>query len=525
MDQIQKLLVKLLRQNGSSRSKRLLRLVEQGEWGLLQKESLSPPHVYQNHSMYKRDAIVVELLRKCYMPSTAKGCREAAVETFWACEAKNAQTNARLDRYIGNKGPFDPSDLPVLDFISRWRKNVERVLGRLPERLNPRFSSGATLSDRGLQTTIPDKLSSVPTVYRGSLDVFRHSVAGTVLDRPTVKVVRSNKFFTVPKDSSKDRGCAVEASGAVILQLDIDRIWKKKYEKRYQVRFSRLPEYHVWLAQLASRHQTFATIDLSNASDTVCRKLVQLVFPSNWFELLNSLRAKTTLIDGKTVYLEKFSSMGNGFTFMLETILFRTLIETVGSKCGTVFGDDIIVESEYAGDTLAALHFFGFTPNQRKTFCEGPFRESCGGDFFNGEPVRAHYMKTLPDEPQHWVALANGLRRADPSMKLVSSAWHYCIDQLPRAWRQRHADEELGDAAIYDPQAKPRMVRGVPYWDIHVPIVKTYDLTKYFNGDVAIAAAVLGTKNKVPLRDQVLGYRRAKVIAYGTNWLPNQYDL
>lgn len=519
MDQIQKLLTKLFRQIGTARCKRLLSLVQKGEWALLQKETLAHPSTYQNATIYKRDALAVELLRKCLLPSAGTGTYDKAVETFWASESQCAQTNTRLHRFI-HKGPYEPQDLPVADFINRWRENVEKVLGRLPAQLNPRFSEGATLSDKGAQITLPDKLSSTPTVYRGSEDIYRHSVAGTILDKTRIISVRSNRFFTVPKDSEKDRGCCVEASGAIILQLDIDRIWKKRYEKRYQVRFERLPEYHRWLSQLASVHGTFATIDLSNASDTVSRGLVELILPRQWFELLNSLRAKLTNIDGREVFLEKFSSMGNGFTFMLETIIFRTLAETIGSRCATCYGDDIIIETEHARAMLAALRFFGFTPNPRKTFCEGPFRESCGGDFFNGVPVRACYLKSLPDEPQHWVALANKLRKVDPTMEYVSSAWHYCIDQLPKVWRSRHSNQELGDLAIYDPQAVPKTRRGKPYWFVHQPVTKTINLTKHFPPDIALMAAVMGTGNRVALRDQVTGYRHVYMLAYGTGWLP-----
>ena len=162
---------------------------------------------------------------------------------------------------------------------------------------------------------------------------------------------------------------------------------------------------HMRLARLASAGRlSCATIDLSNASDTVAYQLVKLVLPPDWFELLISLRAPFTDMDGKRVRLEKFSSMGNGFTFALETLLFWTLCDTVSNgeaQVLRVFGDDIIVDTAHAKACVKALEFFGFTPNAKKTFLEGPFRESCGGDYFNGVSVRAVYVKNLPDEPPY----------------------------------------------------------------------------------------------------------------------------
>jgi hypothetical protein len=71
----------------------------------------------------------------------------------------------------------------------------------------------------------------------------------------------------------------------------------------------------------------------------------------------------------------------------------------------TVYGDDIIVESRYFQGVLKDLTTLGFLPNVDKSFSDSYFRESCGGDYYLGTPVRPVYFRqdvwsreTLTDE-------------------------------------------------------------------------------------------------------------------------------
>lgn len=544
MDQVRKFLAKFYRGVSTPLADQAEMLVRNGKWAELQKLSLNTPSTYTSAQDYHLDALVVELTRKLLLPGDNDARYRAAVDTFWASEAQCAKTNARLTRYIGNQGPFeDPTDEAVIRFISDWRKEVKRVLGRCSYVLEPRFSGGSTLSDAGKLTTIPDKMSSLPTMYAGLTDALLLNFKRTPFleddDRgfpKVIEVVDSNRFFTVPKDSQKDRGCCVEASLNISLQLAVGSKLKACYRRAYGVDLRHAQPLHRKLACQASMDGSLATIDLSNASDTVASALVKLVLPADWYELLNSLRAKATLIDEQRVFLQKFSSMGNGFTFELETILFRTLAQALGSENCHVFGDDIIVESELAESVTSALKFFGFTPNPKKTFCEGPFRESCGGDFFNGEPVRAHYMKELPDEPQKWIALHNGLHRVD-RYGLLHAAKRFCVDQVPVEWRN-FGPQWLGDSVFHDEEAKPirhglrrretsydpacdsrpRTVTVTNYVDCYKtmqPVNQYFPLGKYWSYRVATAAASLGVPSEVVPRDSVTGYKPVWVAAFG----------
>lgn len=504
--------------------------VANGEWSLLQEKPLGLPASYSSASEYFDSALCIEVVRKLLLPGDTERRRAAAVRTFYDSEAQCYKTNGYLARFVRG-GPYETDDLPILDFIRVWRKEVHRVLGPVPRRTTPKFSGGATLSDSGARVTLPDKLASDPTGYAVPTDFVSNSINGTPFfqKRHKYALVRGNRFFTVDKDSQKDRGCCVEASQSLALQLGIGDEIILRLEKTYGVSFERLPEYHRWLARVASIHGTFATIDLSNASDTVAKALIKLLLPKAWYDVLNSLRAPFTNVDGRMVYLEKFSSMGNGFTFPLETLIFQTLARAIGSNCSSCFGDDIIVEVEHSRAVIAALRRFGFTPNVKKTFCEGPFRESCGGDFFNGQPVRAYYLKKIPCEPQHWVAMANGLRRVDPDLKRFSAAWRYCVDQVPTTWRNFTSEQDIGDQAFYDPKAVPvehfhpwphpiRMFGQpvgdyYPSWRVMVPIPRTYNLFQHHPYDVAVVAAAMGCVEEVPLRGQTTGFRPGWLVA------------
>lgn len=528
MQQLQKFLTKLLRGVGTPLSSTVLPLVEAGAWVEIQNLPQKPLGSYSDSEELVRDNLVYCIVKKCTGLGLSPQLRKQnALDTFFIAEADCLRTNARLTRLVDNSSvEYFPEkiDLAAWLFIKAWRKEVARVLGKLPMRLDLFFSKGSTLSNKGLLTTIPDKMSGEVSIYSQSIAVWKHTISGTALDQlhQPLRVVEANELFTVPKNASIDRLAAMEASASLSLQLAVGREMRRRYERYYQVDFDKLQSVHRDLARDSSIDGSLATIDLSSASDTVSKKLVELILPEDWYTLLNSLRARSTMIDNKSFRNEKFSTMGNGFTFDLETLLFQTLCRAAGSMRSSVYGDDIIVETEKAADILAYLQYFGFTPNQKKTFCEGPFRESCGGDFFRGDPVRGHYMKEPPDEPQHWVALANGLLRADPLQKWSKAAWWYCVDQVPVVWRS-FGPAELGDSLFTAPSSEfetPVDIQGDKWYPGMIPVTPHLDVSAHFYPDVVLAAALFGVPSLVAPRDSVTGYRPALTPRPGSKFLP-----
>jgi hypothetical protein len=309
------------------------------------------------------------------------------------------------------------------------------------------------------------------------------------------------------------------------------------------------------MAQTASVSGSHATIDLSNASDTVCRVLVELLLPDDWHTLLSQLRSPFTRFspDGKKknrrwYLLEKFSSMGNGFTFELETLIFCSLAHAVGCKIGLdsfVYGDDIIVPEDRAADVLAVLRYVGFTPNQAKTFTGASnFRESCGGDFFFGHDVRPFYIKESPNDPPAWIALANNLRywSIKWSMPELMAVRASVLDNIPADIARCRGPEELGDLVIHDDECKWNSttrgsIRYVRIWrpvsrrnylhskplrDNHGKILRNSDLViatlrvvqlrELVERDVALTAALIGLPSDgISPRNSVEGYRFGRV--------------
>jgi hypothetical protein len=294
---------------------------------------------------------------------------------------------------------------------------------------------------------------------------------------------------------------------------------------------------HGKLAREGSLTGCYATIDLSSASDTVADNLVKLLLPPAWYDLLDSLRSPYTSVDGKWVKLEKFSSMGNGFTFELETLLFWA----ISSECQApydehqvrVYGDDIIVPTESAKDVVGALSYFGFSCNKEKTFVEGAFRESCGSDYFQGVAVRPYYLEGFPNEPSEWIALANGIRRlANQDRRFprrwddLRRSWFRTLDNLPTRVRSIRGPETLGDVVIHDDERHWRTrwrSNCIRYLQVYRPKALSRVRWEGFAYEVQFAAALYfaGKGREGPTRDPLGNLvPREPVLTHKIGWLP-----
>jgi len=523
-DSVEEAVARILEDIGSSRALTVAILLRYGEYDQLSALEIDPRH-YLTGESYWRDASATSLLSKLQELPTTVDRKAAAEETFRSCERECFASNVRL--YGLTEGSSDPRYQGKLgDYLNRAKKLIADILGPCPDLVIGRFGPGATFADRGRLTTIPDKMTSVPTFTHDAWP-FLVPWTGTLWAKAcasSCKVPSSipgNRFSTVPKDCRKDRGIAIEPSINLFYQLGYGRVIRSRL-RRWGIHLSEGQDIHRRIAREASTTGRLATLDLKNASDTICRNLVKLLLPPSWFAVLDALRSKKTLFRGDWHLLEKFSSMGNGFTFELESLIFLAICASVREDgpglIGTqflAFGDDLIVPTESAKDVIAALSFFGLKTNPRKSFVDGPFRESCGGDYFDGVDVRPHYLKLSPQEPQQLISLMNGLRRrADNLARWVffHRGWLSLLNGLPVQIRRLRGPEALGDIVIHDDQERwqTRHRCGIRYVRVYRPARFRKVPWSHFRPDVLLASAVYGVPEGdggiIP-RDSVAGYK------------------
>lgn len=509
-------------------------LVRYGQWADLLSLDCLPLH-YCTDVDYYRSACATDLLRK--LAGRVDGLDPAleARQKWRESEYQCFLTNRRI--YAVTDGGFLPEYPPqftecLLEILEQTRKQMWWLLGPGPDSFDGAFGPGATLSDTSRACTILHKMSTTPTLTPSAL-FYLVPWTGTAWARANayrgedVSVVRSNSYFTVPKTARTDRSCAKEPSINGFYQLGLGRVMRAALRKR-GIDLENGQDVHRRVACSSSRDESFCTIDLSSASDTICTALVRAVTPPKWLSHLEDLRSTATSVDGKVHILEKFSSMGNGFTFELETALFASIVLSVDPRLipGVdfwVYGDDIIIPPQIFSEVRARLTILGFKLNPKKTFITGPFRESCGGDYFNGSPVRAFFLKKLPDEPHTWISFANGLARVIENLdqmgyasKRLRSAWFLCLDQLPAAIRKCRGPRELGDLVIHD-----REDTWSTRWRAQIRYLRVWRPARYrtvpfrrFDSEICMSGALYGLDLYPPHKGGMTTnyYRRQGVI-------------
>lgn len=223
---------------------------------------------------------------------------------------------------------------------------------------------------------------------------------------------RCSRVAQVPKDSGSLRVIFIEPTGNQWIQGGLARSLMKFLEGNRltagRVNFSN-QSINQALALEGSRTGLYATVDWSKASDRISRALVRALFPFNIFQAFqscSSLYLELKWSNGNRSYVKqrKFASMGNGTCFPVESLVFWALSVAAIKMRGAarddaldavwVYGDDLIIKSEYVNDVLDILPKYGLMFNEAKSFTVGPFRESCGVDAFLGNDITPLKLKT-----------------------------------------------------------------------------------------------------------------------------------
>lgn len=247
------------------------------------------------------------------------------------------------------------------------------------------------------------------------------------------------KVITVPKTAKGPRVIAMEPTYVQYAQQGVRSLVYeavRNSDMRWFLEFEDQGRNQDHARQGSVTRET-ATLDLSEASDRVSWKLVQELFSSwpTFLEWLDATRSRRALVDGEVRTIHKYASMGSALCFPIEAMVFLTIIvATIEEKLGvrykasqakawaslvSVYGDDLVVPAYLADDVAAQLGEAGLVVNRKKSFWKGPFRESCGHDYYKGHFVTSVRVRTLPpasrrdvEELVSWSSLRNQLYSA-----------------------------------------------------------------------------------------------------------------
>lgn len=376
---------------------------------------------------YTADANVIDLLhaRQCAgffkklepLGQLLGADREAkAYEKFLVSERLCADTNAVFSSLSSGHLCLIDDTFQLLE-LARWK--IEKMLGPCPSlrELKPVFGPGASTTVRKRKAIPAEKLhgrlacsvatvSSLPLIF-GEFPHLFNNHSRRVEFRPledcdgfevteSVDVeVSGGKLQFVPKDANSYRAIVVEPSLTGFIQLGIGDFMARRLRLNGVDITDQTTNQK--LARFGSVRGSLGTLDLSSASDTVSTMLVKYLLPWDWFQLLSDFRTPSVTYRKQEITLEKFSSMGNGFTFPLETLIFYALVWAASEHHErawiNAYGDDLVCGAESAERVIALLTFCGFVINKEKSYVDGPFRESCGADFFKGIDIRPYHLK------------------------------------------------------------------------------------------------------------------------------------
>lgn len=268
-------------------------------------------------------------------------------------------------RLAGGPWTCTPENLDEFSRLVYNHKALKRAFRRRYTNwfLKQRFSITFKESEKILWSTFRDRKKPAWEIFQWKMSRI-------------VSLVRGSRFSTVPKNNQKRRPINIEPFGNILVQRQIGNFLRKCLNDQ-GLNLDTLAEIH----RERISDPSYATIDLKNASDSVSIRLVEFMFPKGLVRDFDRSRSPLLFGDDKEYHvLKKISSMGNGFTFELMTMILNALCRSL-DPTASVFGDDIVIKKDCASRLIELLKEVGFEVNLDKSFLDGPFRESCGANY------------------------------------------------------------------------------------------------------------------------------------------------
>ena len=362
-----------------------------------------------------RDAyLATKFLSKANFLRPSWDKKKKALDSFKTAEDSCLKTNRNPNYDNGNNHPlFEYTHNACI-------RKIERILGdfcgdELMDCSN--WGPGVTLKlkeDTSPQNKFRFENGITKAAYNFVRDWFPVAYPTWII--PTWEIQNGNKVVTVPKNSKTDRTIAVEPGVNLWFQKGIGSMIRRRL-LRFGIDLNSQTR-NQELARVGSKTQHLATIDFSSASDTISEATVWNLLPNKWFRILDIFRSKLGQLHGAPTFVyNKFSSMGNGFTFELESLIFFAIATSCCEALGidhsevSVFGDDVIIPVVAVELFTVICSTYGFSINTQKSFSTGYFRESCGEHYYNGIDCKPYFLKEEVKYESDVYKSANAVRR------------------------------------------------------------------------------------------------------------------
>lgn len=426
------------------------------------------PENYEDAFKFRDDYLATKLLSKAAFLDTSFDRKTVAMKKFFKFEESCRFTNLRFKNLA-----LDPS----FNGSNRWLLNatcgkIAKILGdfggdEFVDSAN--WGPGVTTLLKGSYVSAINKFHLENGITRDlyALVGSFFAAAYPLWDQHLTHLYGSekrwswevgNRVVTVPKDAKADRVIAIEPGINLWFQKAIGNMIRRRL-LRFGIDLN-TQENNQLAAYHSSKDGEWATVDFSSASDSIALELIREVLPSRWFRVMDSCRSYYGILDDGPRKWEKFSSMGNGFTFELESLIFYAAACAVHEFLGlpikgiTVFGDDVLIHKDALDLFSSYCDFLGFTVNQKKSFSSGYFRESCGSHFWDGVDCKPLFIKERSRNVKAIYKLANGIRNLAHRRcsyigcdRVLLDAWRHVCQGIPKPLRLR-TSLTLGDVGL-----------------------------------------------------------------------------
>lgn len=402
---------------------------------------------------------LAQVLKKYKGQTNKESADSLAITKFLRTEdhCKKINHDFRCHRPFGH-------DEPILD---RARTLVHRCLGydfAVDELASSgRFGPGSSTNCRGLKATGEAKFRNsqvhpqakvlTQMILQKYFPVWASYLTDSENASPLLDTCAAGRLTCVPKNSEVSRTIIIEPELNTFFQLGLGAMMRKRIRNFFNLDLNESDKLNRRLARVGSIYDDLATIDFSSASDCISVELCRWILPPAWFDAIFTFRTPDILLpSGERVRLEKISSMGNGFTWELESLIFHALavatceIEGYNDFWVSTFGDDVVIPSGCASEFMSACTRIGLLINYEKSYLTGPFRESCGRDWWKGFDIRPIYLRE--QDQYSLINFINQLQRSHHAeyQSLARKLIPYVLPEL-RVWGTSHV------GCLYSPDA------------------------------------------------------------------------